>query len=217
MHSNSNDRETEIDNNMSGDDDSTPLLTPESHPLPVTVTHLSSKGRIEKVQLSSESSSVSPSVRINKESIDEKEIMIVDAPKATSTNPNNTNPFTNPFFESERNNSSLFDDNYDQITSILMNSTNPFHNPFLMPTETEVQEGQGVPSKLQVDDPGCTKTPLESVSLDLGTFHLVDFLSFENLLTTTWKLYFVQSLILHNLINSSGWSFTSSSWSHKSN
>jgi hypothetical protein len=168
------------------------LIPPES--LPVTVTHLSSKGKIEKIQLSSESSSVSPSTRKVKETEisaepekdETKEIMITEAPvkvasfastasaasnrdtALSSINQTQTNPFSNPFIKSEPNNSNPFDDDYDQITSILINSTNPFHNPFLMSAEVSEsgQEGEGVPSKLQSDEQnGCTKTPFESVSL----------------------------------------------------
>ncbi|OXA57638.1 hypothetical protein Fcan01_07951 [Folsomia candida] len=172
VHSN-NDRDTGLlDHNTSGgggDDDSTPLIAPDDNPLPVTVTHLSSKGKMELVQLSSESSSVtsaSPSaagkiiatvssrekaennlLKNQKGQTNEvdKEIMIVHAPLMGSTLNTSTNPFTN-ILESkgetraDRNDRNPFDD-YDQITSILITSTNPFHNPFLMPTEVEVQGG----------------------------------------------------------------------------
>lgn len=156
-HANCNDRESEpADHNLSGDDDSIPLISPDSSDhLPVTVTHLSSKGKIELVQLSSESSSVisgarkatqiketasvspvsvDPAITANKQNCNnenENEIMIVGAA--------NTNPFTNLLqSETRANDSNPFDD-YDQITSILITSTNPFHNPFLMSSEVEGQ------------------------------------------------------------------------------
>ena len=187
------DREIDLlDQNTSGDDDSTPLISPES--LPVTVTHLSSKGKIELVQLSSESSSVTPTVKVvGKESPskqDEKEIMIVQAPlvEADSSQTPDTNPFTSFCIEPENtqgnNNDDLF--GYDQITSILINSKNPFYNPFLMPTnEVEVGGGPREPA----DDSGCKKSQGESVSPEVFCFK--DVSTSTNFFLTSVKEIFI--------------------------
>lgn len=177
-HSHDNREPDLLDHNSSGgDDDSTPLIYPET--LPVTVTHLSlsSKGKIEMVQLSSESSSVNPTVKDSNEeqksrndsNVDDKEIMILDAPSSFAPS---TNPFTSLCLESENNaNDSNPFEGYDQITSILLNSTNPFHNPFLMPTDVEVKE--------RPEDQRDSKKPLkpdvksgEIVSVAKETFNL---------------------------------------------
>jgi hypothetical protein len=149
---------------MSGDD-SCPLLDPDSPP--VTVTHYSKKGKVEKVPLSSESSSISPGGLSNGKThehetlSEEKEILIVEAPRVSNGKSNN--PFLTESGEVKEN---PFDQ-LDAITSALlsMTSTNPFHNPFLMPSEPP--KGHGTLSSDQNrDDPGCTKlSPVPRVSV----------------------------------------------------
>ncbi|CAG7835317.1 unnamed protein product [Allacma fusca] len=132
------------------DDDSTPLLS--SSP-PVTVTHFTGKGKIEKVKLNPESSSVTPGVskvtttssRILEKDITkmDKEIFITDAPTVATTadqrsrTNNNNNPF-NPFNSSDdkaSSGSNPFEPPLDTITAALL-SSNPFHNPFLMASDS---------------------------------------------------------------------------------
>lgn len=156
--------DVEPEHNFNNDeDDSTPLIGSNSPP--VTVTHFSQKGKVEKLKLNSESSSVSPGVVLPKrtniatqpiqEEEEEKEIMLVDGPIATSTP--RSNPFSstskNPFVDDKElnndstttsklqiinnNNSTNPFEPLDAITSALLNSTNPFHNPFLSPDNEE--------------------------------------------------------------------------------
>jgi len=167
--------EIDTDNNLSGDD-SAPLLDPDS--TPVTVTHYTQKGKVEKVPLNSESSSVTPggmpvsnggghgNGQGQDDFNDEHEILITDAPLGTKGG-HNSNPFLTDSGELREN---PFDQ-LDAITSALlsMTSTNPFHNPFLMPSEP--QKGHGTLSSDQNrDDPGCTKlSPVHRVSLLPGS------------------------------------------------
>ncbi|CAL8147901.1 unnamed protein product [Orchesella dallaii] len=146
--------ETDIDNSLNDEDnESAPLLPPGSPP--VTVTHFSAnKGKIEKIKLTSESSSVSPKIDIktNIEDVDvannytdEKEIFLIEGPSSisslnmndlkvtlTSTNSNSTNnPFTHPFLNS--NNSTISQTTVSNTNTNIGTSSAPKsdnNNPF---------------------------------------------------------------------------------------
>lgn len=151
--------ETDIDNL---DDDSMPLIPPGSPP--VTVTHFTAKGKIEKIQLTPESSSVSSprstlmtsTTKIDNtqasaskvtdlDTIDftQKEILLTDGPnslgsdkssKAPSQQIISSNPFTN--------NSS---------------STNPFHN-----TNTTIGSSSKSSSKANNNNPSTITASITS-------------------------------------------------------
>lgn len=126
--------ETDIDNIEEHDNDSLPLIPPGSPP--VTVTHFTTtKGKIERIKLTPESSSVSSpklTTFMKKENMnnevklkeEEKEILLVEGPaevvsvaaqakkqinSSSGSGPNTTassnNPFTNPFISHANDNS----------------------------------------------------------------------------------------------------------------